>query len=393
MGSRVSPSYANIFMGFLEETFIYSFHKQPLIYLRYIDDVLMLWHHDEKSLNEFFTHANACHDTIKFTFHYSKLSVNFLDVNITLYEGKLITQLYRKPTDKRQLLHYTSHHPKSQKNNIPYSQFLRLRRICSEDDTFNMHAHSLRNTLLERKYPETLIADALNRATATDRDAILTRKTTRSTTDRIPLVTSFHTNISDLNTILKRNLNILHADQKLKNIFTEAPFATFRKLPSIGRLLCPSRIRGPHNNGCSPCGSPRCQLCKFILTSSEITSYTSPFSMKITHTVNCKTPNIIYILHCTLCHQQYVGETQNSMTERFYGHKSDIVHKENKPVAIHFNNPSHNYLDHLKVTIIETSFKDCLHRKNKESFLISKFNTLAPFGINVYKGTLAMLLE
>lgn len=72
MGSKVSLSYANIFMGFFEEGFIYSFHKQPLMYLRYIDDVLMLWHHDDKSPNEFFDHANTCHESITFHFRYSK---------------------------------------------------------------------------------------------------------------------------------------------------------------------------------------------------------------------------------------------------------------------------------------------------------------------------------
>lgn len=41
MGSRVSPSYANILMGFFEETFIQSFHKQSLLYHRHIDNVLM----------------------------------------------------------------------------------------------------------------------------------------------------------------------------------------------------------------------------------------------------------------------------------------------------------------------------------------------------------------
>lgn len=70
MRSGVSPSYTtNIFMGLFKGTFIYSFHKQPLIvYLRYIDDVLRLWHYNEKSFNEFFNHTNMCHDSTNLLF-------------------------------------------------------------------------------------------------------------------------------------------------------------------------------------------------------------------------------------------------------------------------------------------------------------------------------------
>lgn len=81
--------------------------------------------------------------------------------------------------------------------------------------------------------------------------------------------------------------------------------------------------------------------------------------------------------------------SQKSMTECFYGHKSHIIHKENKPLSNHFNIPGHNHLVHLKIAIIKTPFKDCPHRKNKESFLNSKLNIIAPHGI---KGTLASLL-
>ena len=44
MGTNSSPSFANIFLGKFEEQFIYPFiqdlHK---LYLRYIDDIFMIW--------------------------------------------------------------------------------------------------------------------------------------------------------------------------------------------------------------------------------------------------------------------------------------------------------------------------------------------------------------
>jgi hypothetical protein len=41
MGSKMAPSYANIFMGDLEERLLLSSLKQPLSWFRFIDDVDM----------------------------------------------------------------------------------------------------------------------------------------------------------------------------------------------------------------------------------------------------------------------------------------------------------------------------------------------------------------
>lgn len=110
------------------------------------------------------------------------------------------------------------------------------------------------------------------------------------------------------------------------------------------------------------------------------------------HTTNCKRPNTIHILHCTLCRKQYVQESQKPLGERFYEHIGHHPQKTN-PMLNYYNSPTHNYTDHLKIAIIETSFRNSIHRRNKQLFIISKFNMLMPFGINAYGDTLPMLLE
>jgi len=42
LGSRLSPAYANIFMGKLEKEFLSQVTLKPLYYKRYIDDLLVL---------------------------------------------------------------------------------------------------------------------------------------------------------------------------------------------------------------------------------------------------------------------------------------------------------------------------------------------------------------
>ena len=90
------------------------------------------------------------HPAIKF----SKVVVNFLDLNIKLIDGELKTDLFVKPTDTHQFLDPTSSHPYHCKKGIPYSQALRLNRICSDNENFDKRCNDLEKWLMERGYYE-----------------------------------------------------------------------------------------------------------------------------------------------------------------------------------------------------------------------------------------------
>ena len=66
MGTRMAPSYANIFMGDLERTILDKVDKRPNIWWRYIDDVFAIWPHGEECLVEF-RQINNLHSKIEFT--------------------------------------------------------------------------------------------------------------------------------------------------------------------------------------------------------------------------------------------------------------------------------------------------------------------------------------
>ena len=93
-----------------------------------------MWEHGEELLKEFINKINSFHPTIKFTADWSKEKVNFLDVEVTLNNGVLSTDLFVKPTDTHQFLDLTSCHPYHCKKGVPYSQTLRFNKICSDDN-------------------------------------------------------------------------------------------------------------------------------------------------------------------------------------------------------------------------------------------------------------------
>ena len=173
MGTRLAPSYANLYMESVEKTALRPYEKQPLIWLRYIDDIFFLWTHIEKWV----THLNQFHETIKFTVEYSKESIHFLDTWVKTDEtGKLYTDLYRKPTDVNNYLNFTSAHPPATKKSLPYSQFLRLLRICIKPEDFEKHCTLKIKEVEEKGYPRIYIDNALEKAKSQNRSEALKQK-------------------------------------------------------------------------------------------------------------------------------------------------------------------------------------------------------------------------
>ena len=84
----------------------------------------------------FIKELNSYSDLIKFTFESDKENINYLDVNINLSSGHLMTNMHVKPTDSHQYLDYSSSHPNHIKRSIVYSQFLRLEGYAHLKVTF-----------------------------------------------------------------------------------------------------------------------------------------------------------------------------------------------------------------------------------------------------------------
>ena len=75
----------------MEISFLKRQQLQPLIWLRYIDDIFFRWTHCEEKLKLFLKDLNEFHTNLTFT-------VNFLGLNVSLKDGANFIDLYIKPT-------------------------------------------------------------------------------------------------------------------------------------------------------------------------------------------------------------------------------------------------------------------------------------------------------
>ena len=131
IGTKFAPPYACIFIDHIETEFSKTQYIKTWFWKRFIDGIFFIWTESEESLEKLLEILNKLHPNLKFTYEKSKEKINFLDVVIKIKKGKIITDLYCKPTDDHQYLHYDSCDADHIKRSIIFSQTLRL-KICSE---------------------------------------------------------------------------------------------------------------------------------------------------------------------------------------------------------------------------------------------------------------------
>ena len=89
------------------------------------------------------------HPQIKFTMEQSFKELPFLDILIKNLNCKITTDIYHKPTDIKQYLHFQSHHPKNYIKSIPNALACRICTIVINKNFHQIH--------LKSGYPTTLI--------------------------------------------------------------------------------------------------------------------------------------------------------------------------------------------------------------------------------------------
>ena len=389
-------------MSYFEETFIYPrINDKSILYLRYIDDIFFLWNGTVQELKHFIKEINDVHQTIKFDIKFSNTEIHFLDTTVSITpDGKIKTSLYQKPTDRHNLLHQKSYHPSSTKKSLPYSQALRIRRICTDTVDYESARNALREQFKSRGYSETTLNEAFKKASNKDRQELLWPKPDFKKATPLILTTTFNRALPNLKQITDNNWNLLKINNNISRIFTEKPLIGYRRNPNLRQLLGGNKIENnkvvkklPRTPGkCTPCRSKlgnKC--CKQLKSTSTFKNRHTGKCYKIFHRVTCKDRNVIYLLECSKCDMKaYVGKTEIEMNLRMNGHRSDARKTNKLAVDTHFLAQGHHFERDAKFTIIEKITKKDLSSQQltillekREDFWMTKLNTIAPNGFNV----------
>ena len=149
------------------------------------------------------------------------------------------------------------------------------------------------------------------------------------------------------------------------------------------------------------CKSKLCKLKEFVPRDKAFSTCTKRIYNCIipsgTCYLNCHSTNVVYLLTCSTCGLQYVGETVQPLSSRFSGHRTGIKSPNKygtcKILTAHFNSGVCKG-SNFEVQILEKiegsgrternamDVKVSSHRKQREDFWIKTIRTAYPYGLN-----------
>lgn len=370
MGKRFAPAYANIFMANWEEEALAKCPRKPLYYLRYLDDIWGIWCHSEEEFEEFMGILNGHDPSIQLKYTSSHQSIDFLDT--TVYKGpsfhehhKLDIKVYFKKTDTHALLFKTSFHPKHTFKGLVKSQLLRFQRICTKNAEFWVAVRTLFQALRKRGYSRSFLRQCLR--TFEDKKDTVERKI-------IPLITRYSSTSTVLNRRLKNNFERVIGNTGILGNWRVVSAYTRNK--NLGDYLVRAKLERIQEARASP------RLESFTKL-KYVRNRQSKHIYKIEQSFMPQTQNCIYIIFCSRCGIQYVGETKNSIRTRMWQHRYHIKNRKEMqtPLVKHF--VLHG-IQALRVAGIQSN--SCWTDKQRKSYerqWIYRLQTKEPIGLNI----------
>lgn len=283
-----------------------------------------MWDGSIELLQPFLHKLNQNNFHLNFTMTWDQSSTTFLDVTIYKDEnGLLSSSLYRKPMAGNSILHASIFHPQALISSIPYSQYLRIRRNCSDNEVFKREADLLKARLLARGYSNTCLKKAFNRAcTRTRRDLLYNPSSKTNKKNLISIITKFSNQHKKIKRIVEKYWHVLTLDPTIVplSLLDEPDLSqtswspvNSRQMVLHGTTTLAFKVLITREEEYVPCKSAGtftcsgCNYCQFLNTSKNLLLPNSEW-YKLQHYANCKTPGVVYLLLCE-CACFYVGKT------------------------------------------------------------------------------------
>ena len=152
MGSPISATVADIVMEYIEETAISTALHPPKWWFRFVDDSHACL--KRNLVNEFHSHLNSIDPHLQFTIELEENQrLPFLDTTTIRSNGKVIVDIYRKPTHTDKYLHYDSHHPIQHKLSVLNTLLDRAEKIPSTTKGKRRERKHVFKVLRDNGYP------------------------------------------------------------------------------------------------------------------------------------------------------------------------------------------------------------------------------------------------
>ena len=382
MGTKFAPVYATLTIGYLEEK-LYTVietdydaefqHYLKAYWKRFLDDCFIPWTKSEEELKTFHYILNNLHDDINFTLEYNQKEQPFLDVMVRNKAGKIETDIFYKETDSKQYLLFSSCHPRHTKINIPYNLARRLKTIISEQNVLINRMKELKMFLLKQNYPENLIDGGIEKAMNLEKSTLRTVKD--KTEDQVmPYVSTHNPKNPEIYNVIQFNLPILHEDPKMSNILSNFKMIKSKRQPkNLKRLLTKAKFNSNNYHEVKRCQRPNCGLCRHLIEGDAF-DFKCGRKFYVHESMTCDVKNVLYVMKCSGCGEEYIGQTGDYLRKRVTVHNQQIRDPRTRMLYVsgHIDTCAHQIIPKYTIFPFYKMYSDSVSfRCAKENYFIN----------------------
>ena len=342
-----------------------------IFWKRFIDDVLALFKGNEQEFEEFVSWLNSImRGVVKFKSNFSSEKVEFLDLTISIENGKLKTNLFVKPSNLQIYLDFMSNHPEHCKVGLVYGQALRIIERCSDPLDADLHLENMKGKLLDRSYPEGVINKEFSRAKKSGRKNLIYQNRNKKKDDKIRCIFTFNQGNPPLHLWFRQAKKCLIKNEKAKQIGQKMQIA-YRQPQNLKKLVTGLPRKGEGESeadpGCFKC-KKKCHACKILKEGKYFYSKNTGKRYTIKQKVSCESSFVVYLGTCLKCEGQYVGKSTQQFRRRHSGHKQEIKNSIGG-LGHHYGGPRGCGYDNISIQIVEqVSQGDHVQLANREVY-------------------------
>lgn len=123
---------------------------------------------------------------------------------------KLAVGLYKKVVDRNTYLHFKSFNSQTLRQNIPYGQFLHIRRNSTNLEQFKKYSSKMQEDFIQRGYPVNLVSDAAEKARLRDRLELLQLKEPSETFKGITAAIDYTPQSFEIKSIIHKHWHLVN---------------------------------------------------------------------------------------------------------------------------------------------------------------------------------------
>ena len=206
--------------------------------------------------------------------------------------------------------------------------------IAEKDSLKEIKLKELETILLEQHYPERIIKAGINKALKIPQNELRNVKE-QERKKILPFISTFNPNNPKALPIIKQTLENLKTSDRMRNALKKVKFINCkRQALNLGRILCKSSF-SPSNSisRVKNCGKIFF-CCQYIKEGIEHTSKTVDKKIEIRIPFNCESMTLIYVVICSGCKEEYIGQTQTMLKKRLNTYRQHIRKPELQQIDV-----------------------------------------------------------